>query len=209
MAAGQGRPPGIEDCAQIAGIVALALIRAWQIRYGIELDQADTEVAIPPGLTAATTSSPFVPYSPASVETVFQRRKQELESGLDGLTEAVKNHNRIQNELSVLLKQRGREPVSPALAPAFDLAFLDDDGSVVVVEVKSATPANLEGQLRLGLGQILRYAHQLKALYPVVKPALFIQLEPSNDWKALIKDLGVTLLYETELAAAVDALLGA
>jgi hypothetical protein len=44
--------------------------------------------------------------------------------------------------------------------PQYDLAWLAGD-TLYVAEVKSLTAANEERQLRLGLGQVLRYTHLL------------------------------------------------
>lgn len=203
---GKEAHPGSKTARKLVGPWPLALIRAWQVRYGIELDQTDIEIAVPPDLKAHAASS-LADYDPANEETQFRRHKQELESGLEQLAEAVRNHSRLQNRLAELLKAHGRVPQSPASPPAFDLAFTDHDGAVVVVEVKSATPVNVEGQLRIGLGQILRYADLLRKHHDPVRPAILIQLEPSEDWKALLDELGVALLYEEELTAGVEGLL--
>jgi hypothetical protein len=54
-----------------------------------------------------------------------------------------------------------REPCSQkADAPNFDIAWIDGS-RVFVGEVKSMTPDNEEEQLRLALGQVLRYEHQV------------------------------------------------
>ena len=198
--------PGSKTARELLGSWPLALIRAWQIRYGIELDQSDTEIAIPPSLVAPATAL-FADYTPADEDVLLQQRKFELQSGIDGLNESVKNHRRLQNRLAEALRNRGVVPRSPTEVPMFDLAFSHSDGSVVVFEVKSANSLNFEAQLRLGLGQVLRYAHQLGARHDRVQPALLIQLEPSDDWKSLLDELGVALLFESDLAAGVNALL--
>lgn len=62
-----------------------------------------------------------------------------------------------QNELADKLRASGVEPRSPRPdEPNFDLAW-ESNGRVFVAEVKSITPRNEERQLRLGLGQVLRY----------------------------------------------------
>jgi hypothetical protein len=58
-----------------------------------------------------------------------------------------------------VLREAGFEP-RPWLPrePNFDLAW-EADGTVFVAEIKSIADDNEEEQLRLGLGQVLRYRH--------------------------------------------------
>ncbi len=73
---------------------------------------------------------------------------------------ALAGHRRTQNALAKFIAGRGLKPLSPDGTPDFDLAW--EDGRVLfVAEVKSVTDINEEGQLRLGLGQVLRYRHAL------------------------------------------------
>ena len=61
-------------------------------------------------------------------------------------------------------------------------------------EVKSITASNEEEQLRLGLGQVLRYAQQLGGSASVV-PVLATERCPTDPtWQALCSGLGVILL---------------
>jgi hypothetical protein len=76
------------------------------------------------------------------------------------------------------------------------VAVSADDGRLFVVEVKSATPENLELQLRIGLGQVLRYAHLLCSHTRVVIPAIAIELRPDQLWEELLAELGVGLLVD-------------
>ena len=70
---------------------------------------------------------------------------------------ALKGHASAQNALAAYVTSIGATPLSPIVGgPNFDLAW-EHDGEVWVAEVKSCTTRNQENQLRLGLGQILRY----------------------------------------------------
>lgn len=103
---------------------------------------------------------------------------------------------------------RGLKPLSPSpVEPRYDLAFVTADGSVAVVEVKSATAANLELQLRLGLGQVLWYAHRLQQLFDVVHPVLALELDPPAGWSDLLTVHGVDLLCESSLALDIETAL--
>jgi hypothetical protein len=76
----------------------------------------------------------------------------------------LKGHADTQNELAQVLRQAGIEPRSRLPSePNFDLAW-EAHGTVFVAEVKSVTDGNEQEQLRLGLGQVLRYRHRLRGL---------------------------------------------
>ena len=74
-----------------------------------------------------------------------------------------------------------------------------------VVEVKSATQENLELQLRIGLGQVLRYAHLLRLHAQWVTPVIAIELQPDEYWVELLAELGVGLLVSGSIPAILPA----
>src|SRR5439155_4125074 len=74
----------------------------------------------------------------------------------------MRGHAQTQNALAPFARSRGGSPRSPRPdEPNFDLAW-ELHGVVCVAEVKSITEANEEKQLRLGLGQVLRYRQLLR-----------------------------------------------
>jgi hypothetical protein len=87
----------------------------------------------------------------------------------------------------------GLEPLSPGAGdPKFDVAWRDSGGSLVVVEVKSATPTNLENQLRIGLGQVLRYGESLLARGERTRLALVTELAAVDPiWDSLLSRLEI------------------
>jgi len=67
------------------------------------------------------------------------------------------------------------------------------DGYVFVAEIKSLTPKNEEKQLRLALGQALRYAHQLG---PNTIPVIVIERAPSDQsWEEICQRFGVIFAW--------------
>jgi hypothetical protein len=109
-------------------------------------------------------TTPFVPCYRANEGTEVSLRSDLVAVEYNALERAVRSHALIQNSVAAAAAAAGFEPWSPsAAAPAFDIAFSSDDGRVFVVEVKSATPENLGLQLRIGLGQVLRYAHLVRS----------------------------------------------
>jgi len=73
-----------------------------------------------------------------------------------------------------------------------------------VAEVKSITPANEERQLRLGLGQVLRY-RQVLTTRGSVRPILAIERAPQDvSWSTLCSELGVRLVWPGHWHGALD-----
>ena len=116
----------------------------------------------------------------------------------------LRGHTDTQNELASVLSNAGIEPrrgLPPG--PNFDLAW-QKDGTVFVAEVKSITADNEEHQLRVGLGQVLRYRQRLSALgHDRVVAVLVPERQPRDpSWRELCQDLGVVLLCANELERA-------
>jgi hypothetical protein len=107
----------------------------------------------------------------------------------------------------------GAEPPSSALAevayavrspvgqePQYDLSWETPD-AIMVAEVKSLTARNEERQLRLGLGQVLRYRHLLSAAGTNVRPVLAVERKPrDHSWSELSKSLGVILCWPPDFS---------
>jgi hypothetical protein len=158
-----------------------------------------------PTLSSTGTASPGLgaPYRQAQVTEVpgspelFSLDPALVERGLRG-------HTDTQNDLANVLRNAGIEPRSClATEPNFDLAWQKND-TVFVAEVKSVTADNEEVQLRLGLGQVLRYRQRLSARgYDRVVAVLVPERQPRDpSWRELCQDLGVVLLCGNELGRA-------
>jgi hypothetical protein len=116
----------------------------------------------------------------------------------------LRGHTDTQNELASVLSNAGIEPLRGLPpGPIFDLAW-QKDGTVFVAEVKSITAGNEELQLRLGLGQVLRYKQRLTGLgHDRVVAVLVPEHQPrDSSWRELCQDLGVVLLCGNELERA-------
>jgi hypothetical protein len=109
----------------------------------------------------------------------------------------LRGHAKTQNWLATEVRALGMEPRSPGPADVnFDLAWKAADGTVYVAEVKSTTLNNEEKQLRLGLGQVLRYRQLLSAAGGQVCGVLAIEEAPSDPrWLDLCKQVGVALVW--------------
>ena len=74
-----------------------------------------------------------------------------------------------------------------------------------MAEVKSTTEANEERQLRLGLGQVLRYRNLLTERSQTAKAVLVVERPPRDfSWRSLCEDLGVLLVAPTDFAPLFD-----
>ncbi len=116
----------------------------------------------------------------------------------------LRGHADTQNELASVLRNAGIEPRSCLPPePNFDLAWQKNE-TVFVAEVKSITADNEEAQLRLGLGQVLRYRQRLSALGHDRVVAVLVpeRLPRDPSWRELCQDLGVVLLCRNELERA-------
>jgi hypothetical protein len=100
------------------------------------------------------------------------------------------------NALADHLRAMGVTPLSPRVSePEFDLAW-EKESTLFVAEIKSLTEANEEKQLRLGLGQVLRYRHQLAREGRVVAAVLVAEREPRDiSWHTTCSAIGVRLAW--------------
>lgn len=117
---------------------------------------------------------------------------------------ALASHRHLQNAVAGFLLEQGLEPLSPGPSdPDWDIAWWQD-GTLWVVEVKSTHPGNEERQLRLGLGQLLRYRQRLQADGHSVRSVLLVERAPvDRSWAELCGSVGVTLSWPRQPASAI------
>jgi hypothetical protein len=115
------------------------------------------------------------------------------------------SHQRLQDQVA---KQAGTAGWAAhrarAIDPDYDLLVARGD-TAVVVEVKSLTKDNEDRQMRLGLGQVLMYRHQLAASRPPgvrrVHAAIAVERRPTDSsWLELCKKLDVALAFPPDLS---------
>ena len=127
--------------------------------------------------------------SPVSATEPFVVDPDQVDRGL------AAHHDTVQ-ALRTWLVGRGITALAPAGgSPLFDLAWRDGP-SFNVAEVKSTTSMNEERQLRLGLGQVLRYRHLTRSEATTVVAWLVLETKPSSDdWLDLCGDLQVEVWW--------------
>jgi hypothetical protein len=105
-------------------------------------------------------------------------------------------HNRIQNALAQTVRAAGHTPRSPSPSePKYDLGWKAGEGTWVA-EVKSITVENEERQLRLGLGQVARYRHQLAREHQAVHAVIAIERAPYDpSWLDLCREQDIVLVW--------------
>ena len=114
---------------------------------------------------------------------------------------ASQAHATTQNALADYVLKLEFTPSSPnADDPNFDLAWQTTTGWCVA-EVKSLSSSNEEKQLRLGLGQVLRYQDTLRRQQSLpVEAVLMVERKPTDTtWLDLCEGIGVLLLWPDRL----------
>ena len=124
----------------------------------------------------------------------------------DAIDRGTNAHKKVQNQLADAVTARGWEPLSPSDSdPLFDVGWIAADAAWIA-EVKSLTPTNEERQLRLGLGQVLSYAHLVDWGVGINRPVLAVEREPSLAyWPALCESHGVALSWPEAFDKFLDS----
>ena len=124
----------------------------------------------------------------------------------DAIDRGTNAHKKVQNQLAEAVRERGWEPRSPSHSdPLFDVGWIAANVAWIA-EVKSLTPNNEERQLRLGLGQVLSYAHLVDWGFEDNRPVLAVEREPSSDyWPGLCQSHGVALSWPEVFDELLDS----
>lgn len=136
-----------------------------------------------------------VEYRSASIENaVSERDPFSVDPAI--VERGIRGHAVTQNALADFVRKRGCDPRSPRPnEPPFDVAW-ELAGWTFVAEVKSLTEFNEEKQLRLGLGQVLRYRNLLTGRNRRVRAVLAVEHRPRDGgWIDLCKSVEVSLVW--------------
>jgi hypothetical protein len=160
----------------------------------------DVPAAFPSPPDAPPGSEPGLEYVPVDID-VPQVERDPFSVDPAAVERGLRSHRELQNLLAERITDLGLQARSPEpLDPPWDLLWLNGE-DVYVAEVKSLTPANVERQLRLGLGQLLIYRQRLRRAHNSVKAVLMVEWKPWDpDWHALCKSLDVMLLWPKALS---------
>jgi hypothetical protein len=116
----------------------------------------------------------------------------------------LRSHAATQNALADFLRDKQLWPLSPGPnEPSYDIAWKPNDKDIWIAEIKSVTNANEEKQLRLGLGQVLRYCHMLETKAKV-HGVLVIERAPSDQsWIDLCEAHNILLVWPEILPSKI------
>jgi hypothetical protein len=106
-------------------------------------------------------------------------------------------HNRTQNLIAETVRSMGMLPLSPKQGePEFDIAWKAAE-VLFVCEVKSLLPENEERQLRVAIGQVIRYRQKLSSMghEPVVAVVATERPPQDSSWNELCDDEGILLIW--------------
>lgn len=130
--------------------------------------------------------------STSSVGVVFGKDPEAVDRGLQA-------HAATQNLAASWLMERGYEVLSPLGGVNFDLAWRQGR-RLCVGEVKSLHALNEVHQVRLGIGQVLEFAHRLDA-----QPVLVFERRPSAEYHLeLCESLDIRVAWPKNLEGLVD-----
>lgn len=174
--------------------IRLAAVDRW-----VSLDpyrDAYLSLGKPQGSPNSPTHPLGVDFRPAD-EASGVKPRDPFEVDPDLVDRGTRGHATTVNRLADHITARGHDPRLPGPGdPQFDLAWLSED-AVWVTEVKSVTAGNMERQLRLGLGQLLRYRFELARRRGCRVVACLVVEQPPTDitWSELCDSLGVVISW--------------
>jgi hypothetical protein len=138
-------------------------------------------------------------------ETATSTASEPFEIDPDERDRATRAHAATQNALAEAVEGRGIHPRSPTGdEPNYDLAWEEADETTVVAEVKSLTTRNAERQLRLAVGQVLRYRFVLSSRSSVRALIVTSEPPPQRDWYSFCSELGIGLVARRDLDTELD-----
>jgi hypothetical protein len=147
-------------------------------------------------------------YNDAKEHVQNAEREAPLSRDPDSAARGLGAHNRTQNYLANIIRNIGWLARSPAASePQYDLAWVAND-VLYVCEVKSLTQDNEERQLRMAIGQIIRYRQQLTARgHEPCFAVVCTERQPIDlSWDKLCENEGIILVWpEVALARLKDA----
>lgn len=156
--------------------------------------------------TPAATPPPAAPlgtdYRPAN-ESVTSATPEPFEVDPDERDRGTQAHALTQNTLSEAVRGRGHEPRSPTSnEPNYDVAWNEAEDTLVVAEVKSVSPKNSEKQLRLALGQVLRYRDLLETPGRTVRSVIALSSPPHDQrWTELCRKYDIGLIWMPDIGS--------
>ncbi len=203
LAAAASRERVRQDRRLQTGLEVVICAPSWRVAEAIAERASNGEVGSRSSGLRQSRGQPYMrPQSGGSVTSesrVFRVDPDVIDRG-------TKAHWRIQNQLADAVSRRGWEPRSPSESdPLFDVGWIASE-TAWIAEVKSLTHANEERQLRLGLGQVLSYAHLVDWSAMTTRAVLAVERQPSSPyWPELCASHGVALSWPEVFEDLLDS----
>ncbi|MGD0272511.1 MAG: hypothetical protein ABSB96_02100 [Gaiellaceae bacterium] len=137
-------------------------------------------------------------------ENVTVAPAEEKPDDPDTSQRGLRAHNRTQNLLAAAVEAAGFAPRRKGRSePNFDLAWKEGE-TVWVAEVKSTTEKNEEQQMRLAIGQVIRYRQLLSEEGHEARALIAIENAPFDEsWIDLCGHEGIALVWPEVMAHAL------
>lgn len=147
------------------------------------------------------------PYEQAKTAALGLEGRRLYEFDPAKVERGLRGHVDTQNTLAAFLTRHRIDHYSPSIDdPDYDIAWRTRAADFVG-EIKSITKGNEERQLRLGLGQLLRYRQKLTAGERQVVAVLVPERQPSDmSWLDLCHSLGVLIDWPPAFEKLVSAM---
>jgi len=127
-------------------------------------------------------------------EDMAPSKRQPFETDPDIIDRGSKAHKKLQNDFANFLIKNNIKPERPNNSKInFDIGWRNNN-KYFIAEIKSITEKNEEKQLRLGLGQILRYLSKTDRNLNNIIPVLIAEKIIDKSWHKTCNDYNVKLL---------------
>jgi hypothetical protein len=136
-------------------------------------------------------------YREADEDPPYSQKEAPSPKDPDSAGRGLAAHNRTQNKIADIIRKLGLIPKSPkAGEPDFDIAWKVND-TLFVCEVKSITRINEEKQLRMAIGQVIRYRQKLNSIgYEPVRAVIAAEREPTDtSWDELFINEDIVFVW--------------
>lgn len=143
--------------------------------------------------------APVVLGSAFTPAVVAAHGRSEVLVDMEHLAERTQGHERLLLELMAQLPASATLRLPGTDQPRFDAGWDDpcDGGHVYIVEAKTLQEGSVNGQLRLGLGQVLDYAQAVREALQArrVTPVLLVDRAPEERWRRVLESVGAILIH--------------
>jgi hypothetical protein len=136
-------------------------------------------------------------YRSADEDPPYSQKEAPSSKDPDSAGRGLAAHNRTQNKIADIIRQLGFMPKSPkSNEPDFDIAWKVNE-SLFVCEVKSITQINEEKQLRMAIGQVIRYRQKLNSMgYEPVRAVIAAERKPTDtSWDELFSNEDIVFVW--------------